>query len=676
MEEPEWPAWPQLSRERPADVWQHAAIIRNDFSAVQRFLEAVPAIPRAIANKIKEGIAKGLHGFGSLEYGTKSISVEDRVLINATLKQVTDDTALSLSHVLSQHLVKTLQESFEDFHSKLSTQNLLAEKKPNLEDLWTVPSDNPALAQSPPDSTEEDTDSSMSSDEGSDTEDSEDPEEPEWIVDYNQLESRINILEGRLQEVESERQTVDRKLAARADKIREEMRQAERELRISKQRCLDRTKRAEKNRQEQDTTGDYETGAVGYKVHQAADIHPSKRNHTASAMVLGIQKQSVVNRLFNMPANVLMQKAITAITSKVEGEKFSTITRFLGAELLDSGDVCLWANRTDEYDWRTAEDDAFDGLDKIFEWDQDIVAGFGTHLIEPTDTYSIEMKALELEAMSLPCRKRKAYTITKLVQANTARIPGLHIDHIKDIRLRLTGNGEAGRNMQALEVDFSDPRIANDALSYGLFWQGSHHYCEVYDKYFFIRCSYCQIYGHPPKQCSGTPRCASCAGPHMEELCLSAFERCPMCDGDHKATFRDCPAKKARKTEKMTFRFPINIPNQPQSPAIDTEPRTPSPVTCPTQKPAEVQEEQRFIDLEDYHVSEAEPAQVAPPGTPTLLAQQLQEKLQETLPAIEAALQADVSAMQRRRVVAPVKKRASSQSNRSAQPWEEQDEIL
>ena len=659
MEEPEWPAWPQLSRERPADVWQHAAIIRKDFSAVQRFLEAVPAIPRAIANKIKEGIAKGLHGFGSLDYSTKSISAEDRVLINATLKQVTDDTALSLSHVLSQHLIKTLQESFEDFHSKLSTQTLLAEKKPNLEDLWSLPTDSPALAQTPLDSTEEDTDSSMSSDEGSDTEDS---EESEWIVDYNQLESRINRLEGLLQEVESERKTVDRKLAARADKVREEMRQAERELRISKQRCLDRTKMPKKHRQEQDTTGDYETGAVGYKVHQAADIHPSKRNHTANAMVLGIQRQPVVNRLFNMPANVLMQKAIKAVTSKAEGEKFSTITHFLGAELLDSGDVCLWANRTDDYDWRTAEDDAFDGLDKISEWDQDIVAGFGTHLIGTTETYSIEMKALELKAISLACRKRKAYTITKLVNANTARIPGLHIDHIKDIRLRLTGKGKTGRNMQALEVDFSDPKIANDALSYGLFWQGMHHYCEVYDKYFFSRCSSCQTYGHPPKQCSGTPRCASCAGPHLEELCLSAFQRCPMCDGDHKVTFRDCPAKKARRTEKMTIRFPTKTPNQPQSSAIENAPRMPSPVASPTQKPAEVQEEQRFIDLEDYHVPEAEPAQVAPPGTPTLLAQQLQEKL----PAIEDALQADVSAMQRRRGLAPVKKKASSQSNRSA----------
>ena len=61
------------------------------------------------------------------------------------------------------------------------------------------------------------------------------------------------------------------------------------------------------------------------------------------------------------------------------------------------------------------------------------------------------------------------------------------------------------------------------------------------------------------------------------------------------------------------------------------------------------------MDPKDHKVSDAEPAKLALPDTPTLLSQQLQERM----PAIEAALQADVSKMQRRRIIAPMKNRAS-----------------
>lgn len=620
--------WPQLSQERPADLQQHAAMFRKDFSAVQRFLEAAPRIPQVI----RKAIVKGLVESQSLEY-----------VSDAVLKQITDDAALMVSHVMFQCVFKILQDSFEELYNKLLTQTPLAETKPNLEDLWRVPSDN-----SPPDSSDEDTDSTISSDSGSEIEGL---GQAEWIVDYQKLESRINKLKGRLQEVEGQRQTIDRKLVGRTDKIREKMRQAKRELSVREKNHRDKLKTMRDKRREQDATGDDRKGAVGYNVHEAADFRSSKQNGTASAMVLGIQKQSVVNRLFNMPANELMRTAVRAVTNKAGGEKFSTITHFLRAELLDSGDVCLWANRTDEYDWRTAEEDAWDGLERITEWDQDFIASFGTHLKTTTQTYDIEMKALELGAMDLRCRKGKARAITKLVEANAVRIPGMHIDHIKDISRRSTN-----QSTQALDVYFSDSRIANEALSHGLFWQGTHHYCEVYDKHFFYRCCHCQIYGHPPKECKEPRRCGSCSGPHPEDLCPSTFTRCALCDGNHRANFKDCPAKKSRRAEKVTLRFPTHPPNQPQSPAIKTEPNTPSPIPSPIHQPAEAQEDPRFIDLEDYHVPEAGPVQIEPPGTPTLLAQQLQERL----PAVEAALQADISAMKRRRVLTPLKNRASS----------------
>lgn len=641
--------WPKLTHERPADIRRHAARIKKDFSAIQRWLEATPNIPRVI----KEAIVKGLGQSESLEYVSE-----------AALKRLSGGAALMITHVMFQCVFKILQDSFEELYDKLLAQTPLAETKPNLEDLWRVPSDTPALTETPPDSSDEDTESMVSSDSGSDTEDL---EQAEWIVDFNKIECRINKLKARLQEVEGERQAVDRKLAGKTDKIKDEMRLAERELRVKEQRHKDKKTKMKEKRQEQDATRVRGTGGVGYNLHEAADFRFSKQNGTASAMVLGIQKQSIVNRLFNMSANALMRTAIKAVTNKAGGERFSTITHFLGAELLDCGDICLWANRTNEYDWRTAEGDVWDGLEKFSEWDQDIVASFGTHLTTTTQSYGIEMKALEPGAMNLQCRKRKADAITKLVKANAARIPGLHIDHIRDISPRSTG-----KTTQALNVGFTDPKIANDALSYGLFWQGVHHYCEYYDKYFFYRCCYCQIYGHPPSQCGEPRRCGSCSGPHQEDLCTSTLIRCALCNGNHKVNFKDCPAKKARRAEKVTFRFPTNAPNQLHSPAVKTEPKTPSPITSPTQEPAEAQKEERFIDLEDYYVPEAEPTQIVPPGTPTLLAQQLHEKL----PAVEAALQADVSAMQRRKVLAPLKNKTLSRPNRPAKPLEELDEFM
>ncbi|KAF6217542.1 hypothetical protein HO133_006880 [Letharia lupina] len=130
-----------------------------------------------------------------------------------------------------------------------------------------------------------------------------------------------------------------------------------------------------------------------------------------------------------MPAEVLMRKVKGAVMQKnkpVEDKTFSSITRFLAAELLDDGNVALWANGNDEHDWQKSERDAFESLEELPFWNQDIAAGFANHVTGPYKTYAVEVKSITVE-------------------------------------------------MIALVLDLPHPVTANEVIIYGLQWQGEKH---------------------------------------------------------------------------------------------------------------------------------------------------------------------------------------------------------
>ena len=154
----------------------------------------------------------------------------------------------------------------------------------------------------------------------------------------------------------------------------------------------------------------------------------------------------------NMPAEVLMRKVKGAVMQKnkpVEDKTFSSITRFLAAELLDDGNVALWANGNDEHDWQKSERDAFESLEELPFWNQDIAAGFANHVTGPYKTYAVEVKSITVEMIGLGYRKRKAVVIMKLVQGNVMAIPSLHIDNVKDISFSCRTTDDERRYLSA-----------------------------------------------------------------------------------------------------------------------------------------------------------------------------------------------------------------------------------
>lgn len=207
----------------------------------------------------------------------------------------------------------------------------------------------------------------------------------------------------------------------------------------------------------------------------------------------------------------------------VEDKTFSSITRFLAAELLDDGNVALWANGNDEHDWQKSEGDAFESLEELPFWNQDIAAGFANHVTGPYKTYAVEVKSITVEMIGLRYRKRKAVVIMKLVQGNVTAIPSLHIDIVKDISFSWpTTNGDS----QALVLDLSHPVTANEVITYSLQRQGEFYPCDVFDNKFLDRCRRCQVYGHHAYACSGPLRCGKCTGQHRTKLCTSSLTRC------------------------------------------------------------------------------------------------------------------------------------------------------
>lgn len=662
-----WPKWPKLCHQNPADIKEHAVLLGDEFKAVLEFLSAsvsdrdtAPSLPRGIERKITKGVKKGLAEFESRYSSTTSISLEDRDLIsNTILKTITAETAAAAHHRVPQYLFKILQDSYNELKIKIVTQeDAVPQRGTALR--------NELLPHTPPGSPPKETDSELCSiTYGSDT-------EALAHRDYDKisdpLDSRIDELKLQLQEVECERKAVPQRLKVKAGIIKKEVQELELERGAICQRYKEVLNAIRKRRLEQDRTGDYGSEYVGYNVWESPDFHFDKRDENARRVSLKIESQPVVNRLFNMTADVLLRKAMAAVVEKsepIEDKRFPTITHFLGAELQDDGDIRLWANTIDGFVWQ--ESDAFEGLEKMPSWDQDIVSSFATHVTELSETYLVELKDVNLEMLCLEDRKRKAAVITDLVKHNVTAVPSLHIDVVKQICLyRRTPHD----NTKTLVLHFSNPVTANEVLSHGLQWQGKLYPCEVYDPKFLDQCGHCQVYGHLVHDCTNHLRCGICTGQHRWKVCTSDVRRCALCDGPHRVRSSRCPARRARHLDKRNVRFPTGQDDQPfaipTGKPDDSCSSTSSPTPDVTHQPAEhtstTKECHRDPETSPNHTPPQDPqvehtstteechpdhdltsVNTAPPDTPTLLARQLQD----TLPAIEAALWSNISDMGR-----------------------------
>ena len=120
-----------------------------------------------------------------------------------------------------------------------------------------------------------------------------------------------------------------------------------------------------------------------------------------------------------------VKEAVEQKSTTVGGKTFPSISLLLGAELLDDGNVALWGNTIDEYD-QGCEGAAFDGLQEITIWDQDIFASFASHVTQPCKTYTVEVKDITVQMVDLRDRKRKAAVVMELVQHNVKAIPSAH----------------------------------------------------------------------------------------------------------------------------------------------------------------------------------------------------------------------------------------------------------
>lgn len=415
---------------------------------------------------------------------------------------------------------------------------------------------------------------------------------------------------------------------------------------------------------------------VGYDVYQPEELGYCKLNEKARRIVLKIESQAVVNRLFNMPVRVLDRKVIAAVMQKNEFIESSLIsnTHFAGAELQDDGDISLWAYGA-EYDRQKSEGDALDALGEMPSWDQEIIAIFASQVTEQSHIYRVEMRDANLDVLDLRRRKRRAEVITELVKHNVAVIPSLHIDVVKNVIPKRRAKKNISR---ALILCFSNPFTANEVVSHGLQWQGSLHSCEVHDPKFFDRCGRCQLFGHHKHDCQEPFRCAKCTGQHQTQLCTSNVERCALCDAPHWAGGSQCSARRARKLEKPNARFPTGQDQQPftihMTEPEGSRPSLDPPATDLSHQPVEHASSTEEGDPDpkpthnhtappDPHVGhtstteECDPdpkptsANTARPDTPTLLARQLQDRI----PAIEGALWSNVCDMERKAMLSATK---------------------
>ena len=373
----------------------------------------------------------------------------------------------------------------------------------------------------------------------------------DWCKDKDRLQARANKLKAQLGEVGCVRKATRQKPKEKARKIKNEILEVERERKAADRRQSESLKAMELKCPEQDRTGDYGTDAVGYDVEESIDFRYAKREDTSRCVTLNIKNQAVVNRLFNMPTSVLRRKVSKAVMQKTKplgGERFPGITRFLGAELLDDGNITLWAKYIDDYDFGDYRKDAFDGLSDRPPWDQAIFGSFAGHLTERDETYSVKVKDITAEMLELRDRKQKAAVITKFVKQNFTAIPSLHIDIIRDIGFSRNTTHD---NTQALVLDLSNAVTANEVIHQGLRWEGRTYLCELFDVRFLNQCGCCQEYGHRLIECVRLPRCAKCAEQHYTKFCTSTYIKCVLCEEQHIAGSSQCRGKKARRVDEL-----------------------------------------------------------------------------------------------------------------------------
>ena len=637
------PKWPKLRHANPADIRDHAASLGNDFKAVHEFLRAgvsdiAPSLPKGIELKITKGIEKGLVEVESRDYSTTSISVDDRDIIsNAILGEIIAETAAVFHNRVPQYLFKILHDSYNELKLKLVTGQDAA---PQQGATMAGTASGEVLPHTPPESPLGETDSEVSVDYGSDTEGL---AHNDFINGTNKLRGQAQKLKAQWQEVELERKVTCQRLRVKASRIEKEIEKVELEEKAADKRFCEALKVMRERRLEQDRTGDYGTGAVGYKVDIPMDLYFAKGDVLARFVTLGIEQQAAVNRLFNMPANVLLRKVKEAVKQKSTsvGDKiFPGIAYFLGAELFDDGNVAIWGNAIDEYDGKKFEGDAFEGLPEMPFWDQAIFASFASHVTQPYEIYTVEVKGITAQMVDLRNRKRKAAVITELVHHNVKAIPSLHIDLVKNIRFV---RGTTNDNTQVLVLDLSDPVTANEVISHGLYWQGECYSCEVYDIKFFDRCGRCQEFGHHAHACSGSLRCGNCAGQHSTKVCTSPKTTCALCSEWHRFGTPRCRAKRARILDKLNARFPTAEDHQPLATPPE-EPTGPSPSIAPQVTDIPIPQEETLNSAKECPPdSVSATVKTGLPDTPTVLARQLQDRI----PAIEAALRSDVSKMRR-----------------------------
>ena len=70
-----------------------------------------------------------------------------------------------------------------------------------------------------------------------------------------------------------------------------------------------------------------------------------------------------------------------------------------------------------------------------------------------------------------------------------------------------------------------------------------------------VQCKRCQRYGHTQKYCNRVYYCVKCSEPHPTAQCNKLTEipaKCVHCEGNHPASYRECPVYK----ELYNKRFP------------------------------------------------------------------------------------------------------------------------
>ena len=636
----EHPKWPKLRHKNPIDMTEHLIALGKDFNAVYDYVGAdvsdrAPKLPGGIERKIRKGIKTGLAQVEGLDHSTTGLPAQDlrSAISSAILKEITAETAAVFHNRVPFYLFNILHNSYRDVCLKYIThQNANAQQEGKIAGTASA---SEIVPHTPPKSPQEETNFDVEDNWGSDTEGI---ALFELDKDTQRWTHRVAELQEQLQEVERERRAGNQKLKANASKIKNEILEVELKRTALFDRYADIIKAMKKTRLEQDRTGDYGTEAMGYDYWIPYDMFSCQNEVNARSATLKIERQAVVNRLFNMDELELTRKVVAAAlqdNERVGVMGFRSITKFSGAKLSDDGNIRLWVNSYHGYDGAQSAGDAFAALQDRPSWDQAIFGGFASHLTEQYEIYEVEAKDFTADMIDLKDRKHKAAVITNLVNENLTLISSMHIDIIKDICFsRRTMNNES----RVLVLQFSDLVTANKVLDHGLQLEGRHSSCEVFDVNFFDRCGYCQAYGSRGDACYNMPRCGICAGRHRRKFCKSAFSRCALCDGPYRSDHRRCPVKIARKLAKVNARFPTKKDPPHSRPSPEPDEQNPPMSSKTTGLPDPSGQQVGTIQAGQSNPGPT-PVHTAPPGalTPYIL------QPGNDVPAVEAALSSDIS---------------------------------